>query len=419
MPSKQAFRTSVETLERRHNVTWSLFTRTFSSFPSHTKPRSSLSEWAPTLRVLASFHPGIRMAPRQRIAEQKRLFSYLGFSRASRLRQAEKDANASPNDSQKQAEFCSLLNNAGMSSEVIKRYESRRFAVNDAVLQEYVKALVNANVISENQYNSTLESLRGAAGYSQPQFQQQQAPHQPQQNPSGFVGQQPPNSRFAHAANAASGPWGGGSAAGFGGSSGGGLAAGTFENPIIVEQKPARITFATIISHLLRFLFGVALALVIFKLFFKKSGSGNPFESLTGPPPEDTGDVPDTRFDDVQGVDEAKEELKEVVQYLQHPEKYQALGARIPKGILLTGPPGTGKTMLARAVAGEAGVKFYSKSASEFEEMLVGLGAKRVRELFDTAKQNVSMEKLFVVVARFRMLIFLFFLIAGTFHRFH
>ena len=93
-------------------------------------------------------------------------------------------------------------------------------------------------------------------------------------------------------------------------------------------------------------------------------------------------------FEDVAGVDEAKDELKEVVAFLKNPDQYGRLGARIPKGILLVGPPGTGKTLLARAVAGEAGVPFYSMSGSEFVEMFVGLGAARVRDLFEQARKH-------------------------------
>jgi cell division protease FtsH len=93
-------------------------------------------------------------------------------------------------------------------------------------------------------------------------------------------------------------------------------------------------------------------------------------------------------FADVAGVDEAKEELEEVVEFLRTPMEYGRLGARIPKGILLVGPPGTGKTLLARAVAGEAGVKFFSISGSEFVEMFVGVGAARVRDLFDEARKS-------------------------------
>ncbi len=101
-----------------------------------------------------------------------------------------------------------------------------------------------------------------------------------------------------------------------------------------------------------------------------------------------TGDQPTVTFQDVAGVDEAKEELKEVVEFLREPQKFIALGARIPKGVLLVGPPGTGKTLLAKAVSGEAGVPFFSISGSEFVEMFVGVGASRVRDLFDQAKRN-------------------------------
>ena len=100
------------------------------------------------------------------------------------------------------------------------------------------------------------------------------------------------------------------------------------------------------------------------------------------------GNSPAVTFEDVAGVEEAKEELQEVVEFLKFPERFLALGAKIPKGVLLMGPPGTGKTLMARAVAGEAGVPFFSISGSEFVEMFVGVGASRVRDLFDQAKRN-------------------------------
>ncbi len=101
-----------------------------------------------------------------------------------------------------------------------------------------------------------------------------------------------------------------------------------------------------------------------------------------------TGDKPTVTFDDVAGAEEAKQELQEVVEFLREPQKFAALGARIPKGVLLIGPPGTGKTLMAKAIAGEAGVPFFSISGSEFVEMFVGVGASRVRDLFDQAKRN-------------------------------
>jgi cell division protease FtsH len=100
------------------------------------------------------------------------------------------------------------------------------------------------------------------------------------------------------------------------------------------------------------------------------------------------GDKPEVTFADVAGVDESKQELSEVVEFLKYPERFTALGARIPKGVLMVGPPGSGKTLLSKAVAGEAGVPFFSISGSEFVEMFVGVGASRVRDLFDQAKKN-------------------------------
>ncbi|HET7637412.1 MAG TPA: AAA family ATPase, partial [Ktedonobacteraceae bacterium] len=97
---------------------------------------------------------------------------------------------------------------------------------------------------------------------------------------------------------------------------------------------------------------------------------------------------PPVTFNDVAGIDEVRQELEEIVQFLRSPERYHSLGARIPRGALLVGPPGTGKTLLAKAVAGEAGVPFFSMSASEFVEMFVGVGASRVRDLFNQARQS-------------------------------
>ena len=100
------------------------------------------------------------------------------------------------------------------------------------------------------------------------------------------------------------------------------------------------------------------------------------------------GNQPNVTFEDVAGADEAKEELEEIVDFLRYPERFETLGARVPRGVLLVGPPGTGKTLLARAVAGEAAVPFFSISGSEFVEMFVGVGASRVRDLFEQAKRN-------------------------------
>jgi len=129
-------------------------------------------------------------------------------------------------------------------------------------------------------------------------------------------------------------------------------------------------------------------ALIIFMLRQAQGGSNQALSFGRSRARMVTGDKPTVTFGDVAGVDEAKQELQEVVEFLKYPEKFIALGARIPRGVLLIGPPGTGKTLMARAVAGEAGVPFFSISGSEFVEMFVGVGASRVRDLFDQAKRN-------------------------------
>jgi cell division protease FtsH len=128
----------------------------------------------------------------------------------------------------------------------------------------------------------------------------------------------------------------------------------------------------------------------LFLFLFRQSQSGNNQALSFGKSKARlfTGDMPTVTFDDVAGSDEAKQELEEVVEFLKEPQKFVALGARIPKGVLLVGPPGTGKTLMAKAVSGEAGVPFFSISGSEFVEMFVGVGASRVRDLFEQAKRN-------------------------------
>jgi cell division protease FtsH len=155
-----------------------------------------------------------------------------------------------------------------------------------------------------------------------------------------------------------------------------------------IDIKPPSpwLGIATIMGYVLPF---VILAGVFWFVFRQAQGSNNAALSFGKSRARMfTGDQPSVTFEDVAGVDEAKEELQEVVEFLREPEKFISLGARIPKGVLLVGPPGTGKTLLAKAVSGEAGVPFFSISGSEFVEMFVGVGASRVRDLFDQAKRH-------------------------------
>jgi cell division protease FtsH len=157
---------------------------------------------------------------------------------------------------------------------------------------------------------------------------------------------------------------------------------------VMLEIKPpsAWLGIATALGYILPF---VILAGVFWFVFRQAQGSNNAALSFGKSRARMfTGDQPSVTFLDVAGVEEAKEELREVVEFLREPEKFISLGARIPKGVLLVGPPGTGKTLLAKAVSGEAGVPFFSISGSEFVEMFVGVGASRVRDLFDQAKRH-------------------------------
>lgn len=157
---------------------------------------------------------------------------------------------------------------------------------------------------------------------------------------------------------------------------------------IKIEIKPpsAWLGVITALGYILPF---IILGGAFFFIFRQAQGSNNAAMSFGKSRARMfSGDQPTVTFSDVAGVEEAKEELKEVVEFLREPQKFISLGARIPKGVLLVGPPGTGKTLLAKAVSGEAGVPFFSISGSEFVEMFVGVGASRVRDLFDQAKRH-------------------------------
>ncbi len=155
---------------------------------------------------------------------------------------------------------------------------------------------------------------------------------------------------------------------------------------IIIKAPSAWVGVLTALGYILPFLI---LGGAFFFIFRQAQGSNNAAMSFGKSKARMfTGDHPTVTFVDVAGVEEAKEELKEVVEFLREPQKFISLGARIPKGVLLVGPPGTGKTLLAKAVSGEAGVPFFSISGSEFVEMFVGVGASRVRDLFDQAKRH-------------------------------
>ncbi|MPY75341.1 MAG: ATP-dependent zinc metalloprotease FtsH [Alphaproteobacteria bacterium] len=161
------------------------------------------------------------------------------------------------------------------------------------------------------------------------------------------------------------------------------------KHKIIIEAEPQEEGMPTLFAVLLNW-FPILLLIGVWIFFMRQmqSGGGRAMgfgKSRARLLTEKTGRV---TFDDVAGIDEAKQELEEIVEFLRDPQKFQRLGGRIPKGVLLVGPPGTGKTLLARAIAGEANVPFFTISGSEFVEMFVGVGASRVRDMFEQAKKN-------------------------------
>jgi len=165
-----------------------------------------------------------------------------------------------------------------------------------------------------------------------------------------------------------------------------GVATGEGALDVVVEGSGGISSFFGILINFLPLIFFGAIL-----LFMMRQAQGSNSQTLSFGRSRArmlTGNRPSVAFTDVAGVEEAKAELQEVVEFLKYPERFTALGARIPRGVMLMGPPGTGKTLLARAVAGEAGVPFFSISGSEFVEMFVGVGAARVRDLFEQAKRN-------------------------------
>jgi ATP-dependent metalloprotease len=288
--------------------------------------------------------------------QQRTLFG--GTTSRSILAHLEETANKNPNSATSQYAFYQALIRANMPAIVVERYQTNQFASNAACESLYHRALGSLGQ-ADNSGAATNQNQQFGAQTSSLNNAQLQA-----------IGQAvAASSRGANVAV----------------SRGPNVGSGAKDSPlhVVVEETIGGTIFKWVkflfYFGLVTYLSLIVVAMVIetFQTFKKVGGKADN---------EAKAEHQNVRFSDVHGCDEAKEELQELVDFLKNPEKFSTLGGKLPKGVLLVGPPGTGKTLLARAVAGEAGVPFFFMSGSEFDEVYVGVGAKRVRELFTAAK---------------------------------
>lgn len=322
-----------------------------------------------TLRSISTYHPSYLNRPYNWVSihgpqRQYRGFGTGGISR-SLLANREAAANRNPNSATAQNAFYQVLLKANMPAIVIERYQSGRFAINEAVDDAYQKALLMLSGGGSGIGSGQIEPSFSGSPMIAPSLNGL-TPSQVQAVSQALAAQ-------SHGGNIALSK----------GAQGSGV--GTKDGPIhvVVDESLGGVVFRWV-KFFLWFCLFTYLSLVVVTMIiealnsFKRPGAARDSEVKA--------EAQNTRFDDVHGCDEAKEELQDLVEFLKNPEKFSTLGGKLPKGILLVGPPGTGKTLLARAVAGEAGVPFFYMSGSEFDEVYVGVGAKRVRELFAAAK---------------------------------
>ncbi|KAL7753804.1 i-AAA protease yme1 [Sorochytrium milnesiophthora] len=264
------------------------------------------------------------------------------------LQKAETEANASPQNAEAQASYYQELLKADLDPHiVIDRFEQfKAYASNEQCLRYYVLALSRAG---------QADKILGKVAHY---LQQLDATS-------------PDMQAWAEKVTAAT-------------TTGG--TPGAVENPFFVVMKDKEFSLKRTAWSFVKTAAWAFFILTVVSMFLESQGigkMGGASQNEVEPNGKQT-----VKFEDVAGVDEAKQELEEIVEFLKDPEKFTALGGKMPKGVLLTGPPGTGKTLLARAVAGEAGVPFFFMSGSEFDELYVGVGARRVRELFSSARKK-------------------------------
>mmetsp|Transcript_10202 Transcript_10202/g.23898 ORF Transcript_10202/g.23898 Transcript_10202/m.23898 type:complete len:793 (+) Transcript_10202:126-2504(+) len=313
------------------------------------------------------------------------------------LKSLEATANSRPSDANAQFEFLNRLFHNNHPQAVVDRVSNkmfRNFAVDSRIAVLYLQALMQTGRYSLfnmddlmsrlQERDATIlgdESMQGYINETRQLTKQEQVNGVMNLLTSGGGASMASSSKFAGMIGGPGGMGGNLAAAG----SGRGLDP---KNPLFVQLHNPTSTRSAIISLTGRVLIAFVVISAISALIDEKGvgrGLGMNSGSKHIQQAQDTSDV---SFEDVKGVEEALAELKEIVMYLENPAKFTRLGGKLPRGLLLTGPPGTGKTLLAKAIAGEAGVPFFFSSGSQFEEVYVGLGAKRVRELFEAAKKK-------------------------------
>lgn len=312
-----------------------------------SQPYSSFVSKRPALSAFSRTPLSQAQPIARSVTQQQRAYGNVSQNLLAHLEQT---ANRNPQSATAQNAFYSALLRANMPEIVVERYDTQRYATSPSVDQIYARAIERVGNTESGHVNVPSQA---PGGYSQENAQ--------------AVGQAV--AARTSGANTATSQKG----------------TGAKKEPLyVVVDESMGSTIFKWVKFLL--IFGVTcyLSLVVLTLFIdatgviKKVGGAQNNEAK----PE----LQKTRFSDVHGCDEAKEELQELVEFLKAPDKFSTLGGKLPKGVMLVGPPGTGKTLLARAVAGEAGVPFFYMSGSEFDEVYVGVGAKRVRDLFTQAR---------------------------------
>ena len=333
-----------------------IFQRTNPLFlgTSSTSPTTTTRFYSalPPFRFIRNYRPLKSNLPS--ISQRRNLSA--GNSSQVLLAHLERTANNNPTSPSAQNAFYSALLRADMPSIMVERYQTGRFASNDACENTYQRAIEKLARYEEATAPEGGLQIRGPGTMSNAQLQ--------------AIGQ----------AVAAKSRGGTGAAAKMSGSPTGEKASPLY---VVIDEPMGSTIFKwvkfAVYFVLIGYVVMIGLQLAIDATgVMRRVGYGNANEALS--------QQQTVRFSDVHGCDEAKEDLQELVEFLKNPEKFTTLGGKLPKGVLLVGPPGTGKTLLARAVAGEAGVPFFFMSGAEFDEIYVGVGAKRVRELFSAAR---------------------------------